>query len=321
MEALHRQLLSELHKVQKPLTSIFIGGGTPSSIDGSLYAPIFQTLLSYIDNQTEITIEANPNSLAKEWLVAMRSFGVTRISFGIQSFNEEKLKFLGRNHSKEDGIAAIHLAKEVGFRHINLDLIYDTAIDSDILLGEDLAIVATLPIDHISAYSLTIEEGTKFFKTPSKRIENIAAAQSLFEALSTLGFEQYEISNFAKGITSRSKHNFGYWNKEEYLGIGAGAVGNYNHQRLYPPKNIETYITNPLVYEEIEDLCEEDERFEQIFLGLRSAVGIPLDLLRSKEQKAKITTLIEEEKIFQKGGRIFNRDYLVSDAIALYLEP
>ncbi len=319
MKALHTQLTEELKKTKEPLKSIFIGGGTPSSIEAKLYNPLFETLQDWIDNTTEITIEANPNSTTLEWLTHVKNLGVNRISFGVQSFDDTKLKFLGRNHNKQQAIDCVKLASNVGFCHINIDLIYDTAIDTKELIDNDLNIIKTLPIDHISAYSLTIEEGTKFYNRPEVKIEDIDMASYIFDRLCSFGFSQYEISNFRKGPDSRSKHNFGYWEGEDYLGVGAGAVGSIGNQRYYPTKDVQAYINDPLMYQEIENLSTDDKKFEKIFLGLRSLVGVPMSLFNEK-QKKQIEILYKEDKITILNDTLFNKNFLLSDEIALFLE-
>ncbi len=319
MKALNIQLQMELQKTYEPLKSIFIGGGTPSSIKKDLYNNIFESLQNFINQETEITIEANPNSVTKEWLEHLKNLGVNRVSFGVQSFNEEKLKFLGRNHNKQMAINSINLANQVGFKNINLDIIYDTAVDTKELLKNDLETIKTLPINHLSAYSLTIEEGTKFFSHPETRIEDIDMASFIFASLEEFGFTQYEISNFSKNEKARSKHNFGYWEKEDYLGVGAGAVGCIKNERYYPKKDVQAYINEPLIYEEVEILDSEDIKFERIFLGLRSLAGVPLSLFNDR-QKKKITILVQEDKVYIKNGFLFNNNFLLSDEIALFLE-
>jgi oxygen-independent coproporphyrinogen-3 oxidase len=319
MKALNIQLQEELKKTKEPLKSIFIGGGTPSSIEANLYDNIFVSLENFIDKDTEVTIEANPNSTTVEWLTHLKNLGVNRVSFGVQSFDDGKLKFLGRNHNKTMALNSVNLASQVGFTNINLDIIYDTAIDTNKLINNDLEIIKTLPINHISAYSLTIEEGTKFFKSPEVKIENIDMASYIFEKLQEFGFSQYEISNFSKDENSRSKHNFGYWKKEDYLGVGAGAVGCIGDKRYYPKKDVQAYIDTPNEYEEIEILKDEDIKLERVFLGLRSLAGVPYNLF-TKMEKEKIAILEKEDKIYIKNNLVFNKDFLLSDEIALFLE-
>jgi oxygen-independent coproporphyrinogen-3 oxidase len=320
MKALEKQLQFELSKYKNiTLKSIFIGGGTPSSVEARLYVPIFKILKNYIDNNTEITTEANPNSASKEWQQSMQSLGVNRISFGVQSFDNEKLKFLGRNHNNSQAISAINTAREIGFEHINCDIIYDTAIDTKELINNDLKTIKTLPIDHISAYSLTIEEGTKFFKKPEVRIEDINMAHHIFSSLKKLGFNQYEISNFSKSGNAKSIHNFGYWKKEDYIGVGAGAVGCVENLRYYPNKDVQGYIDSPLDYEETETISQNDMKFETIFLGFRSEVGVDLNIF-SSSQLQKVNLLIEEGKLVKKENSVYNKDFLLTDEIVLFID-
>ena len=166
--ALKKQFLSLNPKNYK---TVFIGGGTPSTMSVNFYEKLFTLLEPYIKNAKETTIECNPN-VKYEWLKEIKNLGINRISFGVQSFNEKKLRFLNRNHSPSLAIEAIENAKKAGFDNINLDLIYSTAIDSKKLLLNDLKIAFSLPIPHISAYSLTIEKGTKFEGDFSKRKED-----------------------------------------------------------------------------------------------------------------------------------------------------
>lgn len=320
MKALETQLEYELKQVKnETFKSIFFGGGTPSCINSKDYEPIFKLLKSYINKKTEITTEANPNSASYDWQKEMFALGVNRISFGVQSFNNDKLNFLGRNHNKNQAIEAINNAKKVGFKHINCDIIYDTVKDTKGLIDEDLNIIKDLPIDHISAYSLTIEEGTKFFNKPNIQIEDENMAKYIFKRLNDFGFKQYEISNFSKNEKAKSKHNFGYWEKNDYLGVGAGAVGCIKNTRYYPTKDVQKYINNPIKYEQIERLSQDDIKFEKIFLGLRSAVGVDINILTSNELK-KLKILEDENKIYIKNNRFYNNDFMLTDEIVLYLE-
>ncbi|MEA3316305.1 MAG: radical SAM family heme chaperone HemW, partial [Campylobacterota bacterium] len=225
ISSLKLQLKNELNKHNKEIETIFIGGGTPSCIEAIKYKNILDIIKPYIKKDIEITIEANPNSATFDWIKTIYDIGINRISFGVQSFNNEKLKFLGRNHNKNNAIEAINNAYSIGFKDINLDIIYDTKLDNKELLLDDLNIIKNLPINHISAYSLTIEDGTKFFNKSNVKIENIELVNYFFKELNKLGFKQYEISNFSKNKNSRSSHNLGYWEYKEYLGIGCGAVG------------------------------------------------------------------------------------------------
>lgn len=320
MIALRKQLEHELQRLDRKIETIFIGGGTPSTIEASYHKEILYMIQPYLlKKDIEITIEANPNSANLIWLEQIKEAGINRISFGVQSFNDEKLEFLGRNHNKSQAIEAINNAYKVGFENINCDIIYDTALDTKELLKEDLDIIKRLPINHISAYSLTIEEGTKFFNKSSVRLENIQNGKFLFEELEKLGFKQYEISNFAKNDDARSKHNLGYWEYKEYLGVGSGAVGCIDKQRLYNENDVVKYIQNSLAYSDIENLSSEDILLEKILLGFRSVVGVEKELLNEKQYK-KVLDLIDIGKVKENGGRIYSNDFMLADELALYIE-
>ena len=319
MEALKIQLKDELKKNAKKIETIFIGGGTPSTIKASKYKEVMEIVQPYLVKNCEITIEANPNSASKEWLQEIFEIGINRISFGVQSFDDKKLKFLGRNHNKSQAIAAINHAKEVGFENINCDIIYDTQLDNKELLQNDLSIIKNLPVNHISAYSLIIEEGTKFFEKKNVQFENEELARFLFEQFSKLGFSQYEISNFAKGENARSKHNLGYWQYKEYLGIGSGAVGCLNNERLYTQNDVHKYIENPLKYVEIEKLNNEDILVEKVLLGFRSVVGVDVGLF-NQDAKSKIDLLIDAKKLIFENNRVYAADFMLADELSLYLD-
>ncbi len=314
MFALKKQLLHELDRFEvkkNSIESIFIGGGTPSTIPPKLYNDIFETINPFICNDIEITTEANPNSATKEWLFGMKELGVNRVSFGVQSFDEKKLKALNRAHTKDVAIKAINDAKEVGFENISIDLIYNFYKDTKELLKNDIDTAFTLPINHISAYSLTIEEGTKFYTTPSVAKDDVYLANFVIDYIVLKGFNHYEISNF--GIY-KSKHNLGYWKYKDYIGIGAGAVGKLKNKRFYPIKDIDEYIKNPLNID-IERLTQEDIDLEKVFLGFRSEVGVDEKLV----DKQKAFLLVDEGKLIYKNKIFYNKDYLLADEITSFV--
>ncbi|MFZ5375194.1 MAG: radical SAM family heme chaperone HemW, partial [Campylobacterota bacterium] len=247
MDALLVQLERELERfgttIQKGIETVFIGGGTPSTVDASLYAPLFAKIRPFLAQKCEITSEANPNSATPEWLRGMRELGVNRVSFGVQSFDDAKLAALGRAHNGAQATGAIRNAAQIGFEHLSLDLIYGVAGDTRPLLERDVTTAFSLPIDHISLYALTIEESTAFEKTPEKALEELDLTRWLFQEIALRGFEQYEISNFGR---YRCRHNLGYWEHKPYIGLGSGAVGFLENRRFYPPSGIETYIADPL---------------------------------------------------------------------------
>ncbi len=317
MSAICKQFEKEVDRSKITLNSIetlFIGGGTPSCINPKLYKPFFNLVKPYLQKEIEITSEANPNSATIKWLEGMRELGVNRISFGVQSFNEKKLKFLNRSHSKKEALKAIESAKKVGFNHISIDLIYGTKLDDKKLLISDLDTAFLLPIDHLSAYSLTIEKGTKFYKTPNVSKDDEDLAYWLVDKINQRGFKQYEISNFGE---YQSKHNLGYWQYKDYLGIGSGAVGFLKDSRYYTNSDPERYILEPL-YRTYEKLSQDDIICEKILLGFRSMIGVKRDILNATQIK-RAEILCNEDKLILKDEIFYNPNYFLADELALYL--
>jgi len=317
MKALYKQLAFELKRFgaeENSIETLFIGGGTPSTVAPELYDPIFTLLNPYLQKDAEITTEANPNSATKEWLTGMRKLGVNRVSFGVQSFNADKLKALNRAHNPQQAKDAILHAKSLGFKHLSLDLIYNYQGDNKPLLLNDIEEAFSLPIDHISAYELTIEDGTKFSTTPEVRQENENLAFFVSDEIEKRGFKAYEISNYG---TYQSSHNKGYWEIKDYIGAGAGAVGFLKNKRFYPQTGIETYINNPLHITE-EPLTAEELLTEKIFLGLRSLIGIEKSSL-SPDMITKANILCEENKLQCNDTHYYNNNFFLSDELALYI--
>jgi oxygen-independent coproporphyrinogen-3 oxidase len=317
MKALQRQLQFELERFgakSQSIETLFIGGGTPSTITPELYAPIFELLKPYLQQNAEITTEANPNSATKEWLKEMQELGINRVSFGVQSFDQNKLKALNRAHSPQQSKDAILTAKSLGFNHLSLDLIYNYRGDSKVLLLNDIKEAFKLPIDHISAYELTIEDGTKFSSTPEVRQDDENLAFFVAEEIKKHGFTHYEISNFGK---YQSTHNKGYWELKNYIGAGAGAVGFLKDTRYYPQTTIETYINDPLNITE-EHLTSDELLTEKIFLGLRSCIGIEKSILSDKMIK-QAQILCEENKLIDGSTHYYNNNFFLSDELALYI--
>lgn len=319
MNALHTQLLHELDRFKvsatNPIETVFIGGGTPSTVDPKLYAPLFETISPFLTPDVEITSEANPNSATTSWLEGMFALGVNRISFGVQSFNDTKLKTLGRAHNTAHAIDAIRTAHAIGFKHLSCDLIYGVVGDTQESLLSDVTMAFSLPIDHLSLYALTIEENTLFATKPQMSQEQLELTQWLFEEIQTRGFSQYEISNFGK---TPSNHNMGYWQHKNYMGVGAGAVGFLDHTRYYPSTEIDYYIASPLEIDE-EHLDTEALVSEKLFLGLRSCVGVEETILTSAQAKTA-QWLCEEKLLTYTNGRYFNPNFLLADEIALRVE-
>jgi len=317
MQALITQLEYELKHfdVQKEsIETLFIGGGTPSTVKPELYKPLFDLLKPYLQKEAEITSEANPNSATSSWLEGMYALGVKRISFGVQSFNDDKLKKLGRAHSAQEAKGALQRAKAIGYKHLSLDLIYGVDGDTKALLHHDLLEAFKLPIDHLSAYALTIEEGTPFASTPDVAHEKLSLTEWFLETIQT-HFKSYEISNFGD---YHSQHNLGYWQYKDYIGLGSGAVGFLKDTRFYPSQDVQYYIEHPLDIKE-EALSAASIKTEKIFLGLRSIIGFERALLSDLEyQRAML--LVDEQKLRLSDQRFYNDNYLLSDELVLFIE-
>ncbi|BDY12256.1 radical SAM family heme chaperone HemW [Hydrogenimonas cancrithermarum] len=316
MKALHRQLRHDLeHYAVSPnsIETVFIGGGTPSTMPPELYEPIFETLEPFLQAEAEITSEANPNSASEMWLGGMKSLGVNRMSFGVQSFFDDKLKLLGRAHKTGEAVAAVERADALGYTRLSIDLIYATILDTPERIETELERAFALPIEHLSAYELTIEEGTPFQHRPEVRKESIEQAKTIRRQIERRGWKQYEISNFG----TPCRHNLGYWEYKPYLGIGSGAVGRIGNERLYPHRILEHYIEAPF-FKETETLAPDEMVEEKIFLGLRSVIGIDESIL-GERMKERARLLRDEGKLTYRDGRYYNPDFLLSDEVSLFI--
>jgi len=319
MKSLNAQLKSDLKNFnipKKSLDTLFIGGGTPSTVESKYYEDIFKTVIPYLKNNAEITSEANPNSATKEWLKGMKNLGVNRFSFGVQSFNDTKLKELNRAHSAKEAIEAVENAHSIGVENLSIDIIYDFYSDTKELLKKDIDLAFKLPINHISSYELTIEKATEFNKRAEVKQNSESLGFFLRDLIVSNGLSQYEVSNYGK---YKSVHNLGYWQHKEYLGIGAGAVGYIEGKRYYPQTNVDNYIKNPNKISRVEILTADDILTEKIFLGLRSCIGIESQILPlSMKERADI--LVNEQKLLLKDNTYYNTDYFLSDELALFIQ-
>jgi len=317
MKAIIFQLNDNLSKYNielKSIKTLFIGGGTPSTINANMYDTFFEIIAPYLVDGAEITSEVNPNSASIEWLEGMKNHGINRLSFGVQSFDERKLKQLGRAHDKNQAIEAIKSAREVGFEHISLDLIYNATGDTKELMKNDIDIAFSLPIDHISAYELTIEANTVFENQEEQKQIDDDLAFFVADEIKKRGFKHYEISNFG---SYQSAHNKGYWELDDYLGIGAGAVGYINGTRYYPHSDIDKYISNPL-YATDECLSNSEILTEKIFLGFRSIMGVEKSIL-TNSMRERADFLVSESKLKSTPTHYYNSDFFISDEISLYI--
>jgi oxygen-independent coproporphyrinogen-3 oxidase len=272
------------------INTIYFGGGTPTLLPVHSLKKILNTVYENydVDSDAEITIEANPEQCSLEYLTDLKKMGFNRISIGIQSFNDDVLHFSGRTHTGKDAFLAVENAQKAGFENISVDLIYGIYLRSLQDWKQELDTVFQLPVKHLSAYSLTVEENTLLHKKiAQQKTLNIDEEQSLqemkllMEQAEKKDFEHYEVSNFAlKGY--RSKHNSNYWNGTPYRGFGASAHSFTENTRSWNVSNVEKYIkaieeNEPFF--ETEDLTLENQYNEYVLLRLRTMDGIDLKLL------------------------------------------
>ena len=273
-----------------PIRTVFIGGGTPSILPAALLTKLLQGLRERFDmpEGIEFTTEANPGTLTPEWLEAALRGGVNRISMGMQAYQPWLLKTLGRIHTHEDVMKSIHLARQMGIDNISVDLMFGLPGQTPDMGLESLEAALSLGVEHMSCYGLIPEDGTPLKQDldagrlilPDEEDERRMYDDTL-RILAANGYEQYEISNFAKPGRA-CQHNIGYWKRIPYIGLGASAASMLNTRsgglRLTNPASIRDYIAmvNDQAWRRRErtSLLPEDARFESLMLGLRMKQGV-----------------------------------------------
>lgn len=267
----------------EPLNTIYIGGGTPSLLSSFEIRSIIKNL--NITNQTEITMELNPDDVDYSYLKSLFNIGINRLSFGSQTFNDNILKQINRRHNSQQIQDAVKCAKLAGFDNISLDFIYGLPNQTADMFYSDLKTAIELGIQHISLYGLSIEKGCYFY---DNKPENIAdddlQADMYLNAINILeenGFEHYEVSNFAKE-KFYSKHNLNYWNNDEYYGFGVAAHGYKNGIRYENTVSIKEYLSNPTIHKQEKLVSAQEKLEEEIFLGFRKLSGINITKINSK---------------------------------------
>lgn len=298
----------------KRLKTVYFGGGTPSVLGGALFTRIMEAVRENFDicDGAEITVEANPDSLDSDFLRALKSTGVNRLSLGIQSFHDNELKRIGRIHSAKTAFDAIDRARSFGFENISCDLIFGLPKQSVRAFEENVKTLVELRIPHISCYNLQVEKETAIYGTevPDENVQ----AQMYSVLCDTLSeYRHYEISNFClEGFHSR--HNSVYWTGEDYLGLGPSAHSKIGNTRAYFDSDISAFINKESFdFDSTEKI--EDELFERIMLGLRTDSGIPLTLL--KHSKNYISNICKAGFAKIKNGQVILTDkgYYLSNTI------
>jgi oxygen-independent coproporphyrinogen-3 oxidase len=307
--------------VGKYVRSIFFGGGTPSLMPPKIVSELLKYISSIarVDEETEITLEANPTSSESQNFRSFAASGVNRLSIGVQAFDERRLKFLGREHNLKEALSAIELASNV-FPRFSFDLIYATPEQDAQMWEAELKQAMNFAVDHISLYQLTIEKGTQFFSSYVKgefKLPDSDLADDLYEMTADILSEKkiypYEISNYSK-IGSESRHNMAYWEYRDYLGIGPGAHSRISSGRdveafymMHNPNNwLKTNLDGKSAVQNFEILRKEEILTEILMMGLRLSKGISYDNFqklfgkdfRSLVRRDKIEFLVKNDLIF-----------------------
>ena len=285
VQALLHEIQTEGGRRKEPVASVFIGGGTPSILEADLLEKILKALYRcfYIEKEAEVTMEANPGTLTLEKLRICRENGVNRLSLGLQSPDDTELASLGRIHDYQQFLESYQMARETGFHNVNVDLMFGIPGQTRDGWEKSLRIVAALNPEHISAYSLIIEEGTPFaarnLKLPDEDTE-YQMYEDTARILGEYGFEQYEISNYARGGKA-CIHNIGYWTGVSYLGLGLGAASLMDGCRFTNITSLERYTTASRkpdfpdnIRKDLIKLTRQEQMEEFMFLGLRLRSGI-----------------------------------------------
>lgn len=314
-EAYVGQLLQEIAASKKlpedyEAVTVFFGGGTPGILKGELLCSILRALRDRfsVREDAEITVEANPGTVNRDKLVQYREAGVNRISLGLQSADNQELKLLGRIHTWEQFLESFQLARETGFRNINVDLMSALPGQTTESVHRTLERVLALSPEHISAYSLILEEGTPFYKRYEGHLELLPSEEEerqmyydTRDRLCACGYEHYEISNFAKpGYACR--HNLGYWERRDYKGFGLGAASLLENVRYTNQTDLTEYLKGNFAGTE-DPLTEQAVREEYFFLGLRKMEGVEPGRYREHYEE-RIQRLQAQQLLEEKDGRI-----------------
>ena len=328
--------LQQNYLAGETIQTVYFGGGTPSLLSKDELHLLLSTIQKYfrVEENSEVTLEANPDDLSLEKLTELKGLGVNRLSIGIQSFQNNVLTFLNRAHNSKLAEESVRLARQAGFNNISIDLIYAIPGQTDEEWRENIRKAIELQPEHISSYSLTIEDKTVFgkwaaagkFRPPE---DDIAATQLeiLVEELEDAGYHQYEVSNFSK-LDLESRHNSSYWKQQKYLGIGPSAHSYNSETRQYNISNNHLYIKSiregKIPFEK-EVLTREDHVNEYLLTTLRTSWGADIEQIKKrfdydilKSNREFIDTLTEQNLVVIEKGflRLTKAGKLLADKIS-----
>lgn len=307
------------------IRTLYIGGGTPSSLNVKELEKLKEIISIFnLSKKCEFTFEANLQDLNDIYLTHLKNLGVNRLSIGIESFNEEKLKLMGREASYDMADKVIKIARSKGFKNINIDFMYALPNEDISATKDDIKKIIKLNPDHISAYSLILEPNTKMnihYKETVDQDTEYDMYEYVQKTLKKAGYDQYEISNYAKP-GKYAKHNLVYWLNGEYYGFGLGACGYMHEVRYENTRSLTKYLEND--YTKTKELVSiEDEKKNKLMLGLRLLKGIDLNAWFLKyrenlETNESIKKLIKEKSLVVKNNHLFinpKRLYIMNEIL------
>ena len=314
------------------VSTVFVGGGTPTLLGADDLAAVLAEIrrLFPVTDDVEVTTEANPETVDPSYLGRLREAGFTRVSLGMQSAAEHVLAVLDRRHTPGRAVEAAHEARAAGFEHVNLDLIYGTPGETEADWATSLDAVLAAPVDHVSAYALIVEEGTRLARRirrgelPMPDDDVLADRYEQADAtLRTAGFEWYEVSNWATSDAARCRHNELYWANANWWGIGPGAHSHVGGLRWWNVKHPAAYAerlgSGESPVQDSELLDDADRMMETIMLGLRLRDGLPLTALsdtgRARAAAAVAQGLLEPRQHADGRAVLTDRGRLLADAV------
>ncbi len=319
LNALKAEIAMTADFFDKPLKTVYIGGGTPSLLSGGEINAIFEAICRHfsLDDACEVTIEANPDDLSREKLMILQQTPVNRLSIGIQSFHAKDLSYLNRIHSTDQAIDSLKNAQSAGFENITADLIYGIPTLDDDMWIDNLQRLVNMNISHISAYALTVEEKTALAHFIRRgKYQAVSEEQSarqfeiMMEFLESKGYLHYEISNFSLP-GHMSLHNLLYWSAMPYLGLGPSAHSYKDGQRFWNISNTERYISSigqGILPREGEVLSDTDKYNEYIMTSLRTMWGCDLQKVTANWGQERTQFLLREASKYISRGHVYHID-------------
>lgn len=332
VESMHSELEARAgYLSDKRITSIYFGGGTPSLLSPEQVETLISHARELFDcsDVGEITLEANPDDLTKEYIAALRQTSINRISLGIQSFDDRVLSFMNRRHTAAEAKECVGRLRAAGYDNISIDIIFGVAGFGDVWLRETLQEAIALDVEHISAYHLTVEERTRLGVMvrkgeyqPVDEERSESDYRLVEDMLTGAGYEHYEVSNYAK-VGCRAKHNSAYWQGVEYLGIGAGAHSFSGDDRRWCVSTAKEYAEGDIRYES-EELSLVDHLNEYVMTSLRTMEGVNLEYITMLYGASEVERILRSAEVWIERGalrydaqRLYipTAEFMLSDAI------